>query len=532
LWELIEWIDNNGGTLLSAAVQSGNDAMFEAILDYALESLGKHEVAEELDSRLDSLFEKCFKDLTRKDHLEDVDSGFKTLSFFFVRAGSTRPSAGDLKVLSSCHKSRDGLKNCCLRAVTFAANPFIPGLVLASRLAEAAKEANEGDQRTLNEIRTGVEDLLFEILERLPSTVAEFDEDVEGGCAGMLEPRINGGHRPPSLERPLDVMLSKPEQMKVFYNVPLVMDFLSRRFAWGLPNPADTEGVLRNSEDLHKLGAGLVLGYSEGDLLASGGRRPGFLARLSTRLQAAHDHLPNLVFFPGAQFVVAGVAARPNSYYQVPAMRMLLDFVAYAAMIAALGYLVLFHTTTGGVLGDDGISDGELAWREGSFAAIFISTGVFREGREMWKDIDKYFKDQWNVLDALALVCLLIGLVIRAVDWTSPWGPAFYALSAPLIVGRVLFFAQVLRFQGPMIKVIFGMTTTLLKFGFVMVVVMTGFAMAFHVLFRDLDSFGTTFLGLFRAMLGEVDFFETFAGGRYDSVATILLVVYLFVVTI
>lgn len=71
----------------------------------------------------------------------------------------------------------------------------------------------------------------------------------------------------------------------------------------------------------------------------------------------------------------------------------------------------------------------------------------------MWKDIDKYFKDQWNVLDALALMCLLIGLVIRGIDWTSPWGPAFYALSAPLIVGRVLFFAQVLRFQGPMIKV-------------------------------------------------------------------------------
>lgn len=337
-------------------------------------------MAEELDSRLDSLFEKCFKDLTRKDHPQDVDSGFKTLSFFLIRAGSTRPSAGDLKVLSSCHKSSDGLKNRCLRAVTFDANPFIPGLVLSSRLAEAAKEANEGDQRTINEIRTSVEDLLLEILERLPSTVREFDEDIKGGCAGMLEPRINGGHRSPSLERPLDIMLSKPEQMKVFCNVPLVMDFLSRRFAWGLPNPADTEGVLRNSEDLHKLGAGLVIGYSEGDLLGSGGRPleepQGFLVGLSIQLQAAHDHLPNLVFFPGAQFVVAGVAARPNSYYQVPAMRMLLDFVAYATMIAALGYLVLFHTTTGGILGDDGISDGELSWREGSFAAIFISVST------------------------------------------------------------------------------------------------------------------------------------------------------------
>ncbi|CAM9844008.1 unnamed protein product [Ectocarpus sp. 8 AP-2014] len=152
----------------------------------------------------------------------------------------------------------------------------------------------------------------------------------------------------------------------------------------------------------------------------------------------------------------------------------------------------------------------------------------------MWKDIDRYFKDQWNVLDVLGLLCLSIGLVVRGVDWTNPWGTAFYALSAPLFVSRVLFFAQVLPFQGPMIKVIFRMTTTLLKFGFVMVVVMIGFAMALHVLYHDVDSFGTTFLALFKAMLGDVDFFNEIATDQYDndSVATVLLVVYLFVVTI
>ncbi|CAN0108305.1 unnamed protein product, partial [Ectocarpus sp. 6 AP-2014] len=85
-----------------------------------------------------------------------------------------------------------------------------------------------------------------------------------------------------------------------------------------------------------------------------------------------------------------------------------------------------------------------------------------------------------------------------------------------------------------MIKVIFRMTTTLLKFGFVMVVVMIGFAMALHVLYHDVDSFCTTFLALFKAMLGDVDFFNEIATDQYDndSVATVLLVVYLFVVTI
>lgn len=76
------------------------------------------------------------------------------------------------------------------------------------------------------------------------------------------------------------------------------------------------------------------------------------------------------------------------------------------------------------------------------------------------------------------------------------------------------------------------MATVLLKFVFVVVVVMVGFAMALHVLFRGRDSFGETFLGLFNAMLGDTDFFDEFSGERYDSVATVLLVTYLFVVTI
>lgn len=76
------------------------------------------------------------------------------------------------------------------------------------------------------------------------------------------------------------------------------------------------------------------------------------------------------------------------------------------------------------------------------------------------------------------------------------------------------------------------MTSTLLQFGAVILVVMIGFAMALHVLFSDIDTFGQTMLGLFNAMLGDTNFFEEFNGSRYDRVATILVVVYLFIVTI
>lgn len=73
----------------------------------------------------------------------------------------------------------------------------------------------------------------------------------------------------------------------------------------------------------------------------------------------------------------------------------------------------------------------------------------------MWNGIGKYVQDPWNVLDVLSLVFLLVGSVIRLIDWANPFGPGFYALSAPLLVSRALFFAQIFPFQGPMIQASF-----------------------------------------------------------------------------
>lgn len=87
------------------------------------------------------------------------------------------------------------------------------------------------------------------------------------------------------------------------------------------------------------------------------------------------------------------------------------------------------------------------------FAWINGQGGSLREGREMSNGISRYLQDPWNVLDVLSLIFLLIGAIIRLVDWTNPFGPGFYALSAPLLVSRALFFAQLFPFQGPMIQV-------------------------------------------------------------------------------
>lgn len=71
----------------------------------------------------------------------------------------------------------------------------------------------------------------------------------------------------------------------------------------------------------------------------------------------------------------------------------------------------------------------------------------------MMRNLEAYLEDRWNILDVLGLAVLLAGFVIRSTDSTSPWGQALYALSAPLVFSRVLFFAQILHFQGPMIQV-------------------------------------------------------------------------------
>lgn len=70
----------------------------------------------------------------------------------------------------------------------------------------------------------------------------------------------------------------------------------------------------------------------------------------------------------------------------------------------------------------------------------------------MRKDVGEYTEDAWNVLDGLGLLVSLSGLCVRFFVKTSPWGRSLYALSAPLLFSRILFFAQVLPFQGPMVQ--------------------------------------------------------------------------------
>ncbi|CAM9687792.1 unnamed protein product [Ectocarpus sp. 8 AP-2014] len=215
---------------------------------------------------------------------------------------------------------------------------------------------------------------------------------------------------------------------------------------------------------------------------------------------------------------------------------MALDVLVY------MGMLVFFCTSVllfgegesmddeGAVIADPAITRAEIVF------AVYLIAGICTEICEIRRGLTDYLADGWNCLDVLGLAVTLSGFVFRWADPSSPWGRSLYALGAPLLVSRILFFAQVLPFQGPMVQVLFLMMREMFRFAFVLLVVMLGFTFSFHVLFRADDTYGRTCLNLFKAMLGEVGFFDEISEDRYESryksVATVLLVVYLIIITI
>lgn len=318
-------------------------------------------VAEERTQEKDDNFAQCARThLDGDNSATTVDAEINILSSLI--ASAARPTAATLKELSRHHEADKMFREFCFLAVTSAGNPFIPGITLSTVLAEAAKQANEGERKNLTDIRAGIDELLLEMFERLPQTVRGF----EGGldvCTYVFEPEPMRGIE--GLRGPLDMVISDPQQLKTFCKVPLVMDFLSSKFMLGLPDLNDTKGVLRNDDQLDYLRRlhtdgnpnGLVLGDVVGALL-----------------QAAEAEDSSMTFFPGAQFIVAGVVALPANYYKVPAMQMALDFVVYIATVAALSYFVFFHTAAGSMLDDnDLIVDHNFSFSEGACALVFVA---------------------------------------------------------------------------------------------------------------------------------------------------------------
>lgn len=344
---------------------------------------------------LDDTFQSCAGEQTN-DHTS-TDHGLEALSS--LMANYARPSPDVLRDLSARYSSGDQFRHCCLSAITSADNPFVPGMVLSTRLAEAAEQAPEGEQRTLSDIQKSVDELLLEIFERLPQTVRAFPGGMLA-CTAIFYPGFERqGGEWEDFRGPLDLMFSKAEQRRTFCNLPLVMDFLSRRFTLGLPDLRDTSRTLRRYKELEHLGGGgaggesvcLLLGKNKTgyghrgcrgqmqqekiDEVGANGTRlhstlfgTGSIAAslMSPRalLQGANCHVPSLTLLPGVQFSVAGLVAKPDEFYKVPVMRLILDVVVFLAMITALSVFVLFNASTDKAKLVDGEAGEEVVFRE------------------------------------------------------------------------------------------------------------------------------------------------------------------------
>lgn len=68
-------------------------------------------------------------------------------------------------------------------------------------------------------------------------------------CSAVFEPEtVISSFK--GTQGPLTVALQKREQMETYCTVPLVLDFMSRKFWKGLPTMTDREGLLENNKNL------------------------------------------------------------------------------------------------------------------------------------------------------------------------------------------------------------------------------------------------------------------------------------------
>lgn len=244
-----------------------------------------------------------------------------------------------------------------LRAVESARNPLVPGMSLSVNLANAAEHAREGEERRLSGLRRDLDAFMIEVLKRLPQTVRGFKDGVRG-CSRLFEPD-GSKEKPIGRKGPLRLSFSRRQQMENICASPLVMDYLSNRFTCGLPNLRDTDGFLRNEEELRQLA------HTSDDSVSP------ILCIDPTLWRWSQGGLwdegsPALTLLPGAQFIIVGLLVIPRSYYRVPVMRMAMDFVVYVAMLVAFFRWVLLH------------EDGPVTIGESLFAVYIVVSIVYR----------------------------------------------------------------------------------------------------------------------------------------------------------
>lgn len=229
----------------------------------------------------------------------------------------------------------------CLDGVELACNSFLPGLALSVALTSAEQKAQEKKKREPTSARESVDALLLEILELLPDTVSGgFDGSMEG-CAALLE----AGNPKKSLEIPKGSssdgasvtttdgdFLDQAPFSKIFLRADLRWVCL----IWRIPKAFSETQMLCGISRAMVITPALLFAVA----LCCCRMYPAIL-------QGEADSTPCLSYLPEAQVIVPGIAANPQSYHVVPAMRMVLDFVTHFGVLAGFSYFVLLRDKGG-----------------------------------------------------------------------------------------------------------------------------------------------------------------------------------------
>ena len=337
-----------------------------------------------------------------------LGAAIELTSCILENSGMLDPS--DLVELSR-RGSDHWLSACFLETVASVENPFLTGITLSVGLAKAAEIAPRGEGRKLSSLQNKVDNLLLEILERLPQTVQGFEVGM-ASCAALFEPEVDVEDAR-GFQGPLWMVLQSREHMETYCSQPLIVNFLVRRYACGLPNLVGTKELPNQRQELIELAHGAASACDSRTGMDKRSRERCLVLDVQDKLSGAGTRILNeglilrsilspcimlqgldpdrqslrkssLSVLPGAQFLTAGVAAKPDAYYRVPDVRMVLDVAVYLGMLVVFSAAILFH--------DDGpLTAGEVmfafyvlvcvtrrnGWSQNYESSAFASVGDF-----------------------------------------------------------------------------------------------------------------------------------------------------------
>lgn len=237
------------------------------------------------------------------------------------------PASKDLVFLSR-NVEIGRLDDCFFQAVSSARNCFIPGLNISFALQGAMDDTREIERKILACLRQKGDAIMEEVLRWLPQTVG----GVPGGmevCTALFEPEIIDS-RAAGDTGPLSRTLGCVHRIVTFATAPLGMDYMFQKFTRGLPGLTNASHVLaletprldlRDEGKGHEILTALTPGSTMRSILIGVGEI------MSDR------SLSSLTIFPGAHFITTGIVAVPNSYYNVPAVRMAMEIIVYSTVL-------------------------------------------------------------------------------------------------------------------------------------------------------------------------------------------------------